>query len=137
MATHSSTLAQKIPWMEKPSLVGYRELDTTERLHEYCSMMWVCYCQFLSCVRLFVTPCIVAHQGSLSMEFSRQEYWTGLHFLLQGLFLTQGQNPHPLHGRENSLLSEPSRKLNMDIQYLFIHPSESEPMISFQCFCYY
>ena len=36
MATHSSTLAWKIPWME--SLVdyspcGHKELDTTERLH--------------------------------------------------------------------------------------------------------
>ena len=36
MATHSSTTAWKIPWMEE--LVGYsprggKELDTTERLH--------------------------------------------------------------------------------------------------------
>ena len=38
MATHSSILAWRIPWTEKPSLVGYspqgrKELDTTERLH--------------------------------------------------------------------------------------------------------
>ena len=26
------------------------------------------------------TPWIVAHQASLSMEFSRQEYWNGLPF---------------------------------------------------------
>ena len=37
MATHSSTLAQKIPWTEEPG-VGYcpwgcKELDTTERRH--------------------------------------------------------------------------------------------------------
>ena len=31
-------------------------------------------------VRLFVTPRTVAHQASLSMEFSRQEYWSGLPF---------------------------------------------------------
>ena len=30
------------------------------------------------------------------MGFSRQEYWSGLHFLLQGIFLTQGSNPHLL-----------------------------------------
>ena len=30
------------------------------------------------------------------MEFSRQEYWSELHFLPQGIFLTQGLNPHPL-----------------------------------------
>ena len=29
----------------------------------------------LSGVQLFATPCTVAHQPSLSMEFSRQEYW--------------------------------------------------------------
>ena len=32
----------------------------------------------LSCVSLFVTPATVAHQAPLSMEFSRQEYWSGL-----------------------------------------------------------
>ena len=37
----------------------------------------------LSCfrrVRLFVTLWAVAHQAPLSMEFSRQEYWSGLSF---------------------------------------------------------
>ena len=29
-------------------------------------------------VRLFVTPWTVAHQAPLSMEFSRQEYWSVL-----------------------------------------------------------
>ena len=32
----------------------------------------------LSQARLFETPCIVAHQAPLSMEFSRQDYWNGL-----------------------------------------------------------
>ena len=32
----------------------------------------------LSCVRLFLTPWTVAHQVPLSMEFSMQEYWSGL-----------------------------------------------------------
>ena len=32
----------------------------------------------LSRVRLFVTPWTVAHQAPPSMEFSRQEYWSGL-----------------------------------------------------------
>ena len=31
----------------------------------------------LSCVWLFVTPWTVAHQAPLSIEFSRQEYWSG------------------------------------------------------------
>ena len=39
----------------------------------------------------FVNPWIVAHQPPLSMGFSRQEYWSGCHFL-QRIFLTQGLN---------------------------------------------
>ena len=31
-------------------------------------------------VQLYVTPWTVAHQASLSMGFSRQEYWSGLPF---------------------------------------------------------
>ena len=34
----------------------------------------------ISHVQLFATPWNVAHQASLSMEFSRQEYWSGLPF---------------------------------------------------------
>ena len=37
MATHSSTLAWRIPWTEEPgglhSSRGHKELDTTEQLH--------------------------------------------------------------------------------------------------------
>ena len=36
--------------------------------------------QSLSCVRLFKIPWTVACQAPLSMEFSRQEYWSGLPF---------------------------------------------------------
>ena len=46
-----------------------------------------------NCVRLFVTLWTVACQAPLSMGFSRQEYWSGCHALLQGIFSTQGLNP--------------------------------------------
>ena len=36
--------------------------------------------KLLSHVLLFVTPWTVAHKAPLSMEFSRQEYWSGLPF---------------------------------------------------------
>ena len=36
--------------------------------------------QSLSHVQLFATPWTVAHQAPLSMEFFRQEYWSGLSF---------------------------------------------------------
>ena len=34
----------------------------------------------LSRVQLFVTPWTVAYKAPLSMEFPRQEYWSGLPF---------------------------------------------------------
>ena len=43
----------------------------------------------LSFVWLFPTPWTVAHQAPLSMEFSRQEYWSGL------LFPSPGDLSHP------------------------------------------
>jgi len=61
----------------------------------------------LSHVRLFATPWTVACQAPSSMEFSRRGYWSGLHFLLQGIFPTQGSNlclPHcrqPLYHLRN------------------------------------
>ena len=39
-----------------------------------------------------VTPWTVAYQASPSMGFSRQEYESGCHFLLQGIVPTQGSN---------------------------------------------
>ena len=36
--------------------------------------------KLLSCVWLFATPQTVAYKAPLSMEFSRQEYWSGLPF---------------------------------------------------------
>ena len=52
----------------------------------------------LSRVQLWATPWTVACQA-LSMGFPRREYWRGLHFLLQGIFLTQGSNLCFLHCR--------------------------------------
>ena len=46
-------------------------------------------CQSLSRVQLFATPWSVALQASLSMEFSRQEFWTGL------TFPSLGDHPYP------------------------------------------
>ena len=43
----------------------------------------------LSCVLLFLTPWTAAPQALLSMEFSRQEYWSGC------LFTSPGNLPNP------------------------------------------
>ena len=43
-------------------------------------MAGVCVCMLVSHVQLFATPWTVACQAPLSMEFPRQEYWSGLPF---------------------------------------------------------
>ena len=54
----------------------------------------VCVCAWvLSHVWLFVTPWAVAHKGPLSMEFSRQEYWSGLPFPSPGDLPDSGIKP--------------------------------------------
>ena len=53
-----------------------------------------CVLSRFSRVQIFATLWTVAHEAPLSKGFSRQEYWSGLPFLLQGIFLTQGLNPH-------------------------------------------
>ena len=47
-------------------------------------------------VWLFATPWTVAHQASLSVGFSRQEYRSGLLFSPPGSFPNQGSNLHLL-----------------------------------------
>ena len=68
-----------------------------------CVCVFVCvHARTLSCsvVSNSATPWTVALQAPLSMGFPRQEYWSGLPFLLQGIFLTQGLNLGPLHCRQ-------------------------------------
>ena len=54
----------------------------------------------LSHVWLFVSTWAVAYQAPLSMEYSMQEYWSGLAFLLHGICLTQGLNPGLPHVKQ-------------------------------------
>ena len=64
--------------------------------------MLLCSCCIVS--DSFATPWTIAHQAPLSMGFPRQEYWSGLHFLTQGIFLTQELNLRFLHWQADSLL---------------------------------
>ena len=50
-------------------------------------------CPLLSCVWLSATPWTAAGQAPLSMGLSRQECWSALPSLLQGIFPTRGLNP--------------------------------------------
>jgi len=63
-----------------------------------------------SCL-LFVTPwTVVAHQALLSMEFFRQEYWSGFPFPRPGDLSNAGMEPQSPAMKADSLPSEPSGK---------------------------
>ena len=55
-----------------------------------------CVCESFSHVQLLATPWIVARQAPLSMEFSRQEYWSGLPLLSPGDLLDPQIEPKSL-----------------------------------------
>ena len=72
----------------------------------YVVCVCVCVCCF-GCVRLFVTLWTVPHQAPLSMEFPRQEYWSGLSFPSPGDLLNPGIEPGSPALQADSLPSEP------------------------------
>ena len=139
MATHSSTLAWKMPWTEEPgrlqsmgsqrighdwptslSFSDYSPPGSTvhgisqarilewvaipfsnsiQSIHYKSTILWcVCVCVLVAhlCPTLR-NPMDYSLPAPLSMAFSKQEYWSGLHFLLQGIFPTQGLNWHLLY----------------------------------------
>ena len=77
-----------------PALAGRFFTTAPPEVHQFSSG------QSLSRVRLFVTPWTAVHQAPLSMGFSRQYTGVDCHFLLQGIFPTQGLNPGLLHCRQ-------------------------------------
>ena len=64
---------------------------------------WKVKVKSLSRVRLLVTPWTAVYQAPPSMGSSRQKYWSGLCFLLQAIFSTQGSNLSLLHWQADSL----------------------------------
>ena len=59
----------------------------------------------------FGTPWTVVHQASLSIEFSRQEQWSGLSFPSPRDLSNQRIKPSSPALQKDSLLSEPPRYL--------------------------
>ena len=66
--------------------------------------------KLLSGVRLFVTTWTVAYQASLSMGFSRQEYWSGLPFPPLGDLPNPETEPRSPGLQADALPSEPPGK---------------------------
>ena len=70
----------------------------------------MCVCaQWLSCLRLFVTPWTKAHQDPLSMGFSQQESWSGLPFPPLADLPDPGIDPRLLFLQANPLTLRPLR----------------------------
>ena len=69
--------------------------------------------KLLSRVRLFATPRTVAYQAPRSMEFSRQEYWSGLPFPSPGDLPNPGIEPRSPSLQAGTSPTEPPRKTRM------------------------
>ena len=67
-----------------------------------CSISLIMKVKSLSCVQLFATPWIVACPKLLRpWHFQGKSTGVGCHFLLQGIFPTQGSNPGLSHCRQS------------------------------------
>ena len=81
MATHSSILAWKIPWMVEPSRLQSMVAKSRTQLSNFTFTficihkihMYTCVLSHFTCVQLFMTLQTVALRTPLSMGFSRQE----------------------------------------------------------------
>ena len=84
------------------NLVDIRE--EREKVEKGLRKPWKHYS--LRCVWLFATPRTVTRQSSLSMGFSRQEYWSGLLFPSPGDLPDPGIEPRSPASQAASLPSE-------------------------------
>ena len=84
-----------------------------------------CKLSHFSRVWLFGALCTVTCQVPLSMGFSRQEYWSELSYPLQGIFPTQGLNPHLLYYRKTlyEQPTEPSAKSSPMLLNIWFSPA--------------
>ena len=84
---------------------------TSLGLPEVRSMVQACvHARSLSHVRLSAPPWTVAHQAPLPMEYSRQEYWSGLPFAPPGDLPDSGIKPASPAWRGRFSASEPPAK---------------------------
>ena len=90
----------------------------------------------LSLIQLFVTPWTVVCQASLSIAFSRQEYWRGLPFLCPGDLPDPEIKLGSLALQVDSLLSQPPEeiinktKLPVNLEEVFANSVTDKNLIS-------
>ena len=105
-------------------MTGIREFHN-EYLHSHTSFL-LSSLKLLSHVLLFVTLWTIAYQASLSMGFSRQEYWSGLSFPSPEYLPDPGIEPGSPELRADSLSSKPSGKPNVHVISLLLSRSYRE-----------
>ena len=102
----------------------------------------MCSASLLNHIRLFETPWTVAHQGPLSMGFSRQESWSGWPCPPPGDLPKPGIEPRSSSLQADSLPSEPPGKpMNTGVGSLsllqgFFPTQESNQGTSLYIFCH-
>ena len=82
----------------------------------------------LSPVRLFATPWTAAYKAPLSMEFSRQENWSGLPFPSPGDLPDPGIKPESLELQVDTSPPEPSGKPLAAAKLLQLCPTLCDPI---------
>ena len=79
------------------SFLKSQHRSTLRSSHSTPRYLSVLYCVYtLSCVQLFTTPWTAAHQAPVSMEYSSQEYQSGLPFPIPRDLPDPGIEPAPL-----------------------------------------
>ena len=73
----------------------------------------ICVLSHLSHVQLFATPWIVAHWLLCPWGSPGKNAGVGCHFLLQGIFLTQGSNPHLLNAGKFFTTEPPGKSVEV------------------------
>ena len=93
---------------------------------------WACrsLSQSLSLIGLVVSPWTVAHQASLSMGFSRQEYWSGLPFPSPGDLPNPETEPAPPALAGDFFTTEPLGSPHESFRYTYNVPVVDFPNLS-------
>ena len=91
----------------------------------YCGLLLL-FSPSVIFLQLFPTPWTLAYQVSLSMGFSRQEYWSGLPFPSPGNLPDPGIEPGSPALQMDSLLL--SHKVTQYKTYYFSHIEQYSPM---------
>ena len=80
-----------------------------------------------------VTPWTVAHQVPLSMEFSMQEYWSGMPFPSPGDLHKSGIEPKSPVLQADSLLFEPPYLCRLYLLIFIMLKTKAETTLKYSC----